>query len=136
MLPADLTAEDFAKYPPQARRLAVAHLAALRQLPLSFAPGLLRQVVEYDSMFPAERASLDKELAVLSGLTPGEVAEWFHDFSQVRLTAADERFDWVGAPAQFTEQFSSSGMRRQDTASGYGQRRLPIRPPCRGWGSR
>jgi hypothetical protein len=107
MLPADLTAEDFAKYPPQARRLAVAHLAALRQLPLSFAPGLLRQVVEYDSMFPAERASLDKELAVLSGLTPGEVAEWFHDFSQVRLTAADERFDWVGAPAQFTEQFSA-----------------------------
>ena len=37
MLPRDLKAEQFAGYPPKARELAVAHLAALRQLPLSFA---------------------------------------------------------------------------------------------------
>jgi hypothetical protein len=135
MLPSDLTAEEFAKYPPQARRVAVAHLAVLRQLPLSFVPGLLRQLIEYDSMFPAERASLDKELAVLSALPAAEVGEWFHDFSQVRLTPANERFDWVGQPAQFTEQFSAYlwSTHQMDlfrsAATGYSERIREAAPP-------
>ena len=36
MLPRDLKAEQFAGYPPEARKLVVAHLDALQQLPLSF----------------------------------------------------------------------------------------------------
>ena len=48
MVPSDLKAEQFAGYPPEARKLAVAHLAALQQLPLSFAPSLLREVIDYD----------------------------------------------------------------------------------------
>ena len=52
MLPRDLKAEQFASYPPQARALVVAHLDALRQLPLSFLPSLLREVIEYDYKFP------------------------------------------------------------------------------------
>ncbi len=55
MLPRDLKAEQFAGYPPQARDLVVAHLDALQQLPLSFVPSLLREVIDYDYKFPAER---------------------------------------------------------------------------------
>ena len=69
MLPRDLHAELFAGYPPEARRLMVANLGALRQLPLSFLPVLLREVIEYDFKFPAERAAIDKELANISALS-------------------------------------------------------------------
>jgi hypothetical protein len=107
MLPENLRAEQFAKYPPQAEKLAVAHLPVLRQLPLSFLPSLLRELIEYDFMFPAERVSFDRELATLSALTPAQIDDWFHAFAQIHLSAANEQLDWVGQPAQFTEQLSA-----------------------------
>ena len=45
MLPRDLKAEQFAGYPPEARKLVVAHLDALQQLPLSFVPSLLLSLI-------------------------------------------------------------------------------------------
>ncbi len=57
----------------EARKLAVANLRALQQLPLSFLPGLLREVIDYDFKFPAERAAIDKELANLSSLSPAQI---------------------------------------------------------------
>ena len=54
MLPSKLKPEDFAKYPPQSRKLVVAHLDALRMLPLSFVPNLLREAIDYDYKFPAD----------------------------------------------------------------------------------
>jgi hypothetical protein len=107
MLPENLRAEQFAKYPPEAEKLAVAHLAVLRQLPLSFLPSLLRELIEYDFMFPAERVSFDRELATLSALTAAQIDDWFHGFAQIHLSPANEQFDWVGQPAQFTEQLSA-----------------------------
>ncbi len=107
MLPSNLTSSDFATYPPKARSLAVRHLPVLRQLPLSFVPSLLRQWIDYDSMFPVERASFDKELGILSGLTPDEIKDWFQLFSRVQLTPSQEKLNWVGQPAQFVEQLSA-----------------------------
>ncbi len=86
MLPRDLKAEQFASYPPQARALVVAHLDALRQLPLSFLPSLLREVIDYDYKFPAERAAIDRELANLSSLSPAQMTDWFHGFAQFSLS--------------------------------------------------
>ncbi len=63
MLPSDLKAEQFAGYPPKARKLVVAHLGTLQQLPLGFVPSLLRELIDYDYKFPAERTSIDHELA-------------------------------------------------------------------------
>ena len=65
MLPRDLRIEHFRAYPPKAAKLAVDSLPALRRLPLSFLPSLLREVIEHDYKFPAERAALDKEVAKL-----------------------------------------------------------------------
>src|SRR5271163_318251 len=128
MLARDLTAEQFAGYPPQARAQVVAHLDALRQLPLSFVPSLLREVIDYDFKFPAERAAIDRELATLSSLSQGQIKEWFEKFSQCSLSAKLEQFDWVNQPGQFVEQLSAylwtthqlDGFRKAATA--YGER--------------
>jgi hypothetical protein len=107
MLPQNLQAEQFTGYPPQARKLAVANLAAFQQLPLSFLPSLLREVIEYDFKFPAERVAIEKELANLSSLSPGQTTEWFHSFSLLSLSSKLERLDWINRPAQFVEQESA-----------------------------
>jgi hypothetical protein len=107
MLPSDLKAEQFAEYPPEAKKLVVAHLPALQQLPLSFAPSLLREVIDYDFKFPAERAAIGQQLAALSSLTPAQFKEWFQAFSRLSLSPKFESLDWINQPAQFVEQLSA-----------------------------
>lgn len=107
MLPRDLKAEQLSAYPPEARALALAHLTTLQQLPLSFLPNLLREIIDYDYRFPAERATLDKELGNLSSLSPEQMKEWFQAFSQLTLSSKLEDFNWVNQPAQFVEQLSA-----------------------------
>ena len=107
MLPGDLKPEQFTGYPPRARKLVLAHLGTLQQLPLSFIPSLLRELIDYDYKFPAERTSIDHELATLSSLSPAQLKEWFQAFSQLFLSLKLEKFDWVNQPAQFVEQLSA-----------------------------
>ena len=107
MLPRDLRADHFRVYPPEAGKLAVDSLAALRRLPLSFLPSLLREVIEYDYKFPAERAALEKEVAKLVSLSDSQVANLFSGFSKITLSAQLESSDWVSSPAQFVEQLSA-----------------------------
>lgn len=107
MLPRNLQADQFAAYPAQARRLAESHVAQFQQMPLSFLPSLLRELIEYDFKFPAERASIDNELATIAKLSPTEFADWFHGFSALTLSPALEHLDWVNQPAQFVEQESA-----------------------------
>src|SRR5277367_4547653 len=103
----DLKPEQFSGYPPEARKLATANLAALQRLPLSFLPSLLREVIDYDFKFPAERKALERELANLAVLSPEQTKDWFGGFEQIRLSKPLEQFDWVNAPAQFVEQLSA-----------------------------
>jgi hypothetical protein len=107
MLPRDLTAAQFTGYPPEAKKLVVANLDTLRQLPLSFLPSLLREIVDYDYKFPAERTQVIGELTVLGRLTPAEIAEWFQAFSQLTLSTRLEQFDWAAQPALFVDQQSA-----------------------------
>ena len=107
MQPHDLQAEQFATYPPLARKLAAANVNVFQQLPLSFLPGLLRQLIEFDYKFPAEQAEIDQELANLRSLTPAHITAWFHGFSQLSLSSKLEHLDWVNKPAQFVEQESA-----------------------------
>lgn len=106
MLPRDLKIEQFNGYPPEAHKLIAAHLAALQQLPLSFVPSLLREVIDYDYKFPVERAVIEKELAKLSSLSAAQLQEWFKAFSRITISAKLEHLDWVDQPAQFVEQLS------------------------------
>jgi hypothetical protein len=135
MLPRDLKVEQWTSYPPQARTLVAAHLDVLRQLPLSFLPSLLREVIDYDYKFPAERAAIERELAALSSLSPAQVTEWFHAFAQFSLSPKLESFDWINQPAQFVEQLSAylwtthqlDGFRQ--AAIVYGNRLQAAKPP-------
>jgi hypothetical protein len=85
----------------------VANLAAFRQLPLNFLAALLREVIEYDFKFPAERTEIDKELANLSSLSSAQIAVWFHPFLALSLSSSLESLDWINHPAQFMEQESA-----------------------------
>jgi len=107
MLPRDIHAEQFAAYPPEARQLAITYLDTLRQLPLSFLPSLLREVIDYDFKFPAERREVSSELAVLGGLSPAQRDKWFSDFTQISVPSKLEQFNWAGQPSQFVEQQSA-----------------------------
>ena len=107
MQPKDLQAGQFAAYPKEARRLAVAHIGAFRQLPLSFLPGMLRELITYDFKFPAERAAMDRELKNLSTLSSAEMSEWFHGFAMLTLSSGFEHMDWINEPARFVERESA-----------------------------
>lgn len=107
MLPRELKAEQFNGYPPEARKLVTNYLGALQRLPLSFLPSLLREAIDYDFRFPAERRALERELANLSSLSAQQIVDWFAGFAQIRLPPELEKFDWVNAPGQFVEQLSA-----------------------------
>jgi len=107
MLPSDLKAEQFSGYQPRSRKLVIAYLRTLQELPLSFVPSLLREVIDYDFKFPAERTSIDQELATLSSLAPAQLKEWFQAFSLLSLSPKLEKLDWINQPAQFVEQLSA-----------------------------
>ncbi len=135
MQPRELKPDHFKAYPPLAQKLVLAHLPALQSLPLSFLPSLLREAIEYDYKFPAERRALDRELTNLDSLTPAQHAEWFGALEQIQLSASLEKFDWVNQPAQFVEQFSAHlwTTHQQDTfrkaATDYGNKLQSAVPP-------
>ena len=112
MLPRDLKSEHFAGYPPEARKVAANYLGTLQQLPLSFLPGLLREVIDYDFKFPAERSAREKELAKLSTLSSVELKEWFHDFADISVSTQLEEFDWVEHPPSSWSSFRLTCGRR------------------------
>jgi hypothetical protein len=107
MLPSDLKPELFAAYPPEARKLVSGYVSTLQRLPLAYVPSLLREVIEYDFKFPAERKALEKELANLSSLSLEQTKAWFQGFSQIQLSPELEKSDWVNAPAPFVENLSA-----------------------------
>jgi hypothetical protein len=107
MLPRALQPEHFKAYPPEARTLVLSHIEAIRQLPITFLPSLLRELIEYDYKFPRERAAIDNELSTISALSPLQTKEWFQPFQAISVSPKLESFDWVNLPAQFIEQQSA-----------------------------
>jgi hypothetical protein len=107
MFAIDLKPEQFSKYPPEARKLASKYVETLQRLPVSFLPSLLREVIDYDFKFPAERKAIERELANLSSLSPEQVKTWMQGFAEIRISPQLESIDWVNAPAQFVEQLSA-----------------------------
>ena len=131
----ELKPDQFSSYPPEARKLALANLRVLQMLPLSFLPSLLRELIEYDYKFPAERSSLEREISNFDSLTPEQGKEWLGAFEKIQLSPALERFDWINQPAQFVEQLSSHlwTTHQQDAfrkaATEYGNRLHAALPP-------
>ena len=135
MLPRDIRSENFGGYPPQARALVMTHLDAIRQLPLAFVPSLLRQIMDYDYSFPAERSMIERELASLSSLSEGRRNEWFGAFGGIKLSVSLQNFDWINMPAQFVEEqaaylWSTHQLDAfREAATDYGDRLAKEQPP-------
>jgi hypothetical protein len=107
MLPADLKPQYFDGYPAEARKLVTNYIGTLQRVPLALLPNLLREAIEFDFKFPAERGALEKELANLSSLSAGQSKDWLQGFAQIRISSSLENLDWVNAPGQFVEQLSA-----------------------------
>jgi hypothetical protein len=107
MLPPQLSLRSFSAYPPKGRKLAEAHVSLLRQLPLAFAPFLLKEIGAYDWKFPAERRELERQIAYLEGLPSDQRAGQMSVFANLRLSPRLEKTDWVNAPGRFLEQLSA-----------------------------
>jgi hypothetical protein len=67
----------------------------------------LRELIDFDYKFPAERTAIERELSKLGALSPAQVKEWFQGFGEIHLSPGMEAMDWVNSPAQFVEQLSS-----------------------------
>ena len=107
MQPAQLTHEHFAAYPPLARQVARRGLEVLRQLPLSFVPLLLSEVIAYDWKFPPERHEVDAQFQFMSALSAQRRKEVMARFERLRLSPELGEVDWVGNPGEFSERLSS-----------------------------
>ena len=107
MLPRDLKAESFNRYPPKGQKIATARLSLLQQLPLGFVPFLLKEIISYDWKFPAEQHELDQQLSYLASLTAEQRQQQMAVFAQLQFSSQLESFDWVNAPGQFLERLSA-----------------------------
>jgi hypothetical protein len=107
VLASRISAEDFAGYPPLARRFATEHLAVLRRLPVSFAAILLREVMSYDWKFPVERAQIERQLHFLGAMNESQLQGTMAGFAALPLSAAMEKEPWARAPAEFTEKLTA-----------------------------
>src|ERR1700722_4724038 len=107
MFPRELKPEHFKAYPPEARKIVTDYISTLQNLPLTFVSNLLREAIEYDFKFPAERSALEKELANLRSLSAAQQRDWLQEFSQIALSSDLEQTDWVDSPAQFVERLSA-----------------------------
>ena len=107
MLPRELKAEHFAKYPPEARQFTTRYLSLLQELPLSFLPLLLREVIQYDWKFPIERRDLDRQLSYLASLPEAQRRRMLAGFTELKLSASLMQMDWAGFPLRFSEQLTA-----------------------------
>ncbi len=107
MVPSQLKTAHFSSYPPEARQIATDRIAILQQLPLSFLPLLLRELIVYDWKFPAERKELDRQLTYMGSLPAERITQLMADFEQLRLSPELERLDWVNEPRRFSEQLTA-----------------------------
>jgi len=105
--PSSLRPDDFKSYPPLAGKIAVENIPLFQEMPITFLALLLRELINWDWKFPAERSDLDRQLSFLRRQSREQRGDLFKPFAQLRLSPELENIDWVNAPAQFSEQLSS-----------------------------
>ncbi len=105
--PGELRAESFARYPPQARLFAVANLPVLQRMPLILIALVLRQAIQYDWCFPAEREQLSRQLDLVGRMDAASFDALMAPFSAIQLSPELRGIDWVREPQQFSERLTA-----------------------------
>jgi hypothetical protein len=107
MQPRDLRVESFAKYPTQGRSLAIANLNLLKRIPLILLSLILRQIIQYDWSFPAEREQLLLQFKFLDHLDAASFDALMSSFSAIPLSNELIEIDWMDHPQRFSEQLTA-----------------------------
>jgi hypothetical protein len=107
MRPPSLTSADFAKYPEQARHFVLARLDLLRTLPLTLLVSMLREISEFDWLFPAEQKVLQGQMDGLATLSPKKRADVLGGFERVSVPDKLAELDWVNEPKRFLESLTA-----------------------------
>jgi hypothetical protein len=107
MEPHDLKPEDFARYSPEGRALATAHIDLLRRIPLALLPLLLLQVQQTAVAFPAEHAQFNAEIAALEAMDRAAFDALMQPFAALELSADLKKMAWVDHPQQFSERLTA-----------------------------
>jgi hypothetical protein len=107
MHPRDLRVESFAKYPPRGQALAIANLNLLKRVPLILLSLMLRQIIEYDWGFPAEREQLLLQFKFLGHLDAASFDALMSSFSAIPLSNELIEIDWIDHPQRFSEQLTA-----------------------------
>jgi hypothetical protein len=107
MSPNDLRNESFARYAPQGRSFAVTNLQVLKRMPLPLAALLLKQIIQFDWGFPAEKEQLSLQFELLRQMDAAAFHELIKPFSVILLSAQLQGMNWVDRPQQFSEQLAA-----------------------------
>jgi hypothetical protein len=107
MLVQQIHVEQFSSYPPQAKGIATGNIALLQQLPVTFLPLLLREIIVYDWKFPAERDEIDRQIRYLGSLTAEQLSHSMGPFARLKLSDELEGMNWINAPVRFSERLSA-----------------------------
>jgi hypothetical protein len=107
MLPSHLQAKNFSAYPPHAKALAVQSLPLLQRVPLAVLPLFLRQLINYDWLFPPEQREFRRQLEYLGALPSAQFDALMQPFAAIRLPHEISDSDWVNQPRQFSGQLSA-----------------------------
>lgn len=102
-----LRESDFQKYPPEAKNLALQHIALLQQLPTAFTVVFLREVIDYDWRFPAERGELDDQLRYLGAMSPEKLQTTMAGFASLSAASTIARERWWVDPIASTEKLTA-----------------------------
>lgn len=143
MDPRTLTRENFKSYAPEAQRVACDHLDLLRDLPIVLDAALLREIIDYDTRFPLERAKIDARLAFLQGLSAEDRHRQTKGFADLAVSPELVSEDWVRYPQKFEEDLSAHlwASKQQDAfraaamkfADEAGKAAPPTNPPVARW---
>ena len=107
MQPRELSPANFETYPPEARKMALANLALLRDLPVTLAASLLREVIDLDDRFPAERRAVQAQFAYLSSQSAEDRHRATKGFADISLPPELIAEDWARNPQKFSEDLSA-----------------------------
>jgi hypothetical protein len=107
MRPGQLQPENFERYAPHAREFAVSHLSLLQQLPIAICPSFLEQIQAFETGFPAEQATLQRQCNFLLHLPEDRLVALLEPFTQLSVPAQLEAEDWINAPATFILKLSA-----------------------------
>jgi hypothetical protein len=85
----------------------VSNLPVLKRMPLILLSLVLRQMIQYDWCFPAEREQLSLQFGLLGRMNAASFDALMASFSAIPLSPELRGMDWVDRPQQFSEQLTA-----------------------------